>query len=667
MTHASRPLSPVLKARLLGVLGVVLLPHALHLAPWISLLSTLGLVWYALHLRSDAPLPHRTVLVALPIAGAAVVWLTHGGIFGRDGGVSFLALLSVLKLLESRTYRDGALLGLLGLFLLLTLFLFDQGPLTALWALGAFALLLGLLGDLASPLKPLPLRHRLRGLVPTMGFALPVALLLFIFVPRPTAPLFGLPQAEQAVTGLSDDLAPGTITNLSRSEAVAFRATFAGAEPTRAQLYWRGPVFWHYDGRRWARLPDLPRPEALTMEPGETLLEYSLMLEPQGNAILPALDIPMDAPEGTRLLLDHDLRFNRPQETRRLLTLRAAPHAKLDPYYLPEGLRRQALQLPAGENPLLLDLGTRWQGLEPRERIKAALHLFRTQGFRYTLQPPALPEQDAMDTFLFDTRAGFCEHYASAFVLLMRAANLPARVVTGYQGGERHPDGYWLVRQGDAHAWAEVWIKGEGWLRVDPTEAIAPERIESGLAAAVPGMVGELPAALRRDFGFLHRAKLRLDSVENRWNRWVLGFNRADQRALLDWLGWKGDLRLGLWGALGIGLGLLAIMALAAGRWQRIRRTPAQRLWARFERALGSMGMTRQPNEGPRAFAQRVAREHPTLAEATVGFIEAYLRWRHAPAGVSQTEVERALRSAERAIRAIALLQKRPGRGPAGT
>lgn len=657
MTHASPLLSPVLKARLLGVLGVVLLPHALHLAPWISLLAALGLLWYALHLRSNAPLPHRTILAALPVAGAAVVWLTHGGIFGRDGGVSFLVLLTVLKLLESRTRRDGGLLGLLGLFLLLTLFLFDQGPLTALWALGAFALLLGLLGDLASPLEAPPLRHRLRSLVPTMGLALPVALLLFVFVPRPAAPLFGLPQADRAVTGLSDDLAPGTITELSRSEAVAFRATFAGAEPAREQLYWRGPVFWHYDGRRWARLPDLPRPKALTMEPGEALLEYSLMLEPQGSAILPALDIPVEAPEGTRLLLDHDLRFNRPQETRRLLTLRAAPHARLDPH-LPEGLRRQALQLPVGENPLLLDLGASWQKLEPRERIEAALRLFRTQGFRYTLRPPALPEQDAMDTFLFDTRAGFCEHYASAFVLLMRAAGLPARVVTGYQGGERHPDGYWLVRQGDAHAWAEVWIKGEGWLRVDPTEAIAPERIESGLAAAVPETVGELPAALRRDFSFLHRARLRLDGIENRWNRWVLGFDRADQRALLDWLGWKGDLRLGLWGALGIGLGLLAIMALAAGRWRESRRAPAQRLWARFERALGSMGVARQPSEGPRAFAQRIAREHPALAQATAGFIEAYLHWRHAPAGVSQAEVERALRSAERAIRATAPVQK---------
>ncbi len=545
---ASPPLSPRLQAHLLGVIGLVLLPHALHLPPWLSLIGALGLLWHALHLRHALPLPSRPLLVALMLAGTAGVWMTHGSIFGRDGGVSFLVLLTVLKLLETRTRRDGGLLALLGLFLLLTQFLFDQGPFTALWAIGAFALLLGLLGmlgDVGTPLEALPLRTRLRGLAPLMGLALPVALLLFVFVPRPSNPLLGLPQGNQARSGLSDELAPGSITELSRSDAVAFRASFTGEEPSRAQLYWRGPVFWHYDGRRWSRLPDIARPDALGMVPGEQVLEYSLMLEAQGSVILPALDVPLEAPEGARVMIDHDLRFIRPQEGRRLLNLRAAPDARLDPV-LPDRLREQALRLPAGENPLLLDIGMGWRKLEPEERIQAALNLFREKPFRYTLNPPALPDQDAMDAFLFDTRAGFCEHYATTFVLLMRAAGLPARVVTGYQGGERHPDGYWIVRQGDAHAWAEVWIEGEGWRRVDPTQAIAPQRIELGLAAAVPDMAGELPAALRRDFGFLHRAQLRLDSMENRWNRWVLGFDRDDQRALLSWLGWQGDLRIGL-------------------------------------------------------------------------------------------------------------------------
>ena len=371
----SPPLSPRLQTRLLGVISLVLLPHALHLPPWISLLGALGLLWHALHLRHALPMPGRPVLAVLMLGGTAAVWMTHGGILGRDGGVSFLVLLTVLKLLEARTRRDGGLLGLLGLFLLLTLFLFDQGPFTALWAIGAFALLLGLLGllgDVASPLEPLPLRTRLRSLAPLMGLALPVALLLFVFVPRPSSPLIGLPQADRAKTGLSDELAPGTITDLSRSEAVAFRATFTGEEPSREQLYWRGPVFWHYDGRRWARLPDFPRPEALDMTPGERVLEYSLMLEPQASVILPALDVPLEAPEGASLMIDHDLRFKHPQEGRRLMNLRAAPDTRLDPV-IPERMRAQALRLPAGENPLLIDIGMGWQALEPRARIEAAL------------------------------------------------------------------------------------------------------------------------------------------------------------------------------------------------------------------------------------------------------------------------------------------------------
>lgn len=650
MILANRPLSPLLKTRLLGILAVILLPHTLHLAPWISLLATLGMLWHAFHLHYGVRLPQRAVLLTLLALAATVVWLTHGGLIGRDGGVSLLVLLTVLKLLESRTHRDGGLLGLLGLFLLLTLFLFDQGPLTALWALGAFVLLLGLLGDLASPLEPPPLHRRLRALIPTLGYALPIALLLFVFIPRPAAPLFGLPQADRAVTGLSDDLAPGTITDLSRSEAVAFRATFAGAEPMREQLYWRGPVFWHYDGQRWARLPDLPRPPNLAMEVGEPVVEYTLMLEPQGTTILPALDYPLAAPEGARRLLDGDLRFTSPPEGRRLVTLRAAPNARLDPE-LPEGLRHQALQLPAGENPLLLDTGRGWQGLPPRARIEAALELFRQENFRYTLKPPALPDQDAMDAFLFDTRAGFCEHYASALVLLMRAAGLPARVVTGYQGGERHPEGYWIVRQGDAHAWAEVWLEHIGWLRVDPTQAIAPERIDLGLAAAVPETAGELPAALRRDFSFLHRARLQLDGMEHRWNRWVLGFNRADQRALLAALGWRGDLKLGLWGALGLGVGLLTIAAWAADRWWAARQNPAARLWRRFERALRRAGVARKPQEGPRALARRLAREEPALAKASTAFIDTYLGWRHGPPGISQGAVEQALRGVEAAAK----------------
>ncbi|MEW6764987.1 MAG: DUF3488 and transglutaminase-like domain-containing protein [Pseudomonadota bacterium] len=632
-----------LEHRVLLALALVLLPHVLHMPPWISLLAGLGLLWRELQLRGLAPQASKLTLILLVAGGIAANWATHGTLVGREGGVSFLMLLTGMKALESRTRRDVGVTLLLGLFLLLTLFLFDQGPLTALWALGAFILLIALLNDLASFDKPRPLRERLGQFAPALGATLPVALLLFMLVPRPTAPLLGLPQQSQGLTGLSDELAPGSITDLSRSAAVAFRATFEGAEPARDQLYWRGPVFWHYDGRRWTRQPDQPREDALDIDAHTPILRYSLMLEPQETRILPALDRPLNAPEGARVMADQDLRFLRPQFGRQLVEVQSAPEAVLDPI-LTDRLRRQALHLPEGENPLLADLGAEWRGLPPRARIDAALRLFREQDYRYTLQPPALPEQDGMDAFLFDTRAGFCEHYATSFVLLMRAAGLPARVVTGYQGGERHSDGYWIVRQGDAHAWAEVWLEGEGWLRVDPTQAIAPERIQQGLAAAVPQAIGELPAALRRDFGFLHRARLQLDGMENRWNRWVLGYSQDDQRALLAWMGWTGSIRWGLWGTLLFGLiGLYALARLLPRLMQRERMTPQQKLWRQFERLLDQARIERRPGEGPRALATRMEREQSEYAPPLRLFIERYLEWSYAP---PQAGHERAAREA---------------------
>ncbi len=620
-----------LERRVLLALALVLLPHVLHMPPWISLLAGLGLLWRELQLRGLAPQPSKLTLILLVAGGIAANWATHGTLVGREGGVSFLMLLTGLKALESRTRRDVGVNLLLGLFLLLTLFLFDQGPLTALWALAAFVLLFALLNDLASFDEPRPLSERLRQFAPSLVATLPVALLLFMLVPRPSAPLLGLPQTGHGMTGLSDELAPGSITDLSRSAAVAFRATFQGAEPTREQLYWRGPVFWHFDGRRWTRQPDQPREDDLDIDAHTPILRYSLMLEPQETRILPALDRPLSAPDGTRVMADQDLRFLRSPFGRQLVTLQSAPDAMLDPR-LPKRLRREALHLPQGENPLLLDLGAGWRGLPPKGRIEAALRLFRERDYRYTLQPPALPEQDGMDAFLFETRAGFCEHYATSFVLLMRAAGLPARVVTGYQGGERHPDGYWIVRQGDAHAWAEVWLEGEGWVRVDPTETIAPERIQQGLAAAVPQVVGELPAALRRDFSFLHRARLQMDGMENRWNRWVLGYSLDDQRALLAWMGWTGSIRWGLWGALLFGLiGLYALARLLPRLMQRERMTPQQKLWRQFERLLDQAHIERLPDEGPRALAARMEREWPEYAPPLRRFIESYLDWRYAP------------------------------------
>jgi hypothetical protein len=352
----------------------------------------------------------------------------------------------------------------------------------------------------------------------------------------------------------------------------------------------------------------------------------------------------LSAPSGAHQLNDHSLRFLRQIDTRQLIELSSDPNAKLD-LALPERLRKLALQLPAADNPLLQDLGASWRTLPAQERIQRGLKHFKNEAFSYTLEPPILQDQDGMDDFLFNTRAGFCEHYATSFVLLMRAAGLPARVVTGYLGGERHPDGYWIVRQGDAHAWAEVWLEGQGWVRIDPTASVAPERIEGGAAAAVPSNAAQLPAALRRDFGFLHKARLRWDGLENRWNRWVLGFDANDQQKLLQALGWVGNQNLKLWGLVGLSLVLSLAAIKFIQRWRaRPKLSAQQHLWQAFLHQLQRLGVEIIPAEAPRALLQRLHRQRPDIAPLAAEFIEHYLQWCYAAASAdAHAETRQAL------------------------
>ena len=634
-TMPAPPISSAMRLRVLLVIGIILLPHLLFQPPQISLWIAAGLAWQALHLKQRLPAPPRWLLILLALGGMALVYASQKSLIGRDGGVSFILMLTALKLLEARNLRDARMVALLGLFLLFTVFLFDQSLLSALWSLLSFALLMSLLNELAHNAEPRPLLQSLKSSLIPLGYSLPLAIVLFIIVPRPTAPLLGLPQPSQARTGLSDELAPGSINQLSRSPEIAFRATFTGQNPAQNQLYWRGPVFWGYDGQRWNIIP----PELSLMDeaqkqqsiqPLSPPLAYSLMLEGSNSTILPALDRPLSAPQGAHLLRDHNLRFRLPQEARQIIQLQSEPTAKLDET-LDDHLRKLALQLPEADNPLLQDLGAGWRKLPPEQRIQRALDYFKTQGFSYTLEPPVLEDQDGMDDFLFSSKAGFCEHYATSFVLLMRAAALPARVVTGYLGGERHPEGYWIVRQGDAHAWAEVWLGGQGWVRIDPTASVAPERIEGGAAAAVPDTANQLPAALRRDFGFLHRARLSWDGVENRWNRWVLGFDANDQQKLLHALGWIGNQNLPLWGLVIFSL-LLSLAAIKLFQHWRAqpRYSAAQRMWLSFLQQLRQRGVEPLTNESPRALLRRLQRQHPELMPHAEAFVESYLEWNYA-------------------------------------
>lgn len=616
---------------LLLALGAIIAPHLLHVPFWIGLGAALTAGWALLASRNNWRPPGRLLRFALVLAAATAVHLHFGTVLGRDAGVALVVLLAALKLLELHDRRDVMLLGFLGYFLVVTNFLYSQSVPMALYMAAAVLLLTSALVAASDPQPRLRPLARLRTAGVLLAQALPVMVMLFVLFPRIPGPLWQLPKdAHGAVTGLGDTMSPGTINRLIRSSQVAFRVEFEGAAPERRQLYWRGPVLWHYDGRTWRR-PPAPLPEG-SGPPGRQV-EQEITLEPHNQRWLFALDVPQTAPEGAGLTPDGQLLARAPVTERVRYRVRSALVGDAL-QRLPAAARHAALQLPLGLNPRTRALAAelRAAASDDRALIRAALGLFRDRPFVYTLEPPGLGLH-AMDEFLFETRRGFCEHYASAFVYLMRAAGVPARVVTGYQGAEYNPIGdYWIVRQSDAHAWAEVWLPGAGWRRVDPTAAVSPERIETGLEGA---LADELDArALSRSPAPWLRQVARLwDSLNNDWNQWVLGYGTGRQLRLLQHFGLK-DVSWQKLAVLSLAAvtGVLAVLGLGTLlRHRSPRPDPVVRCYQLFCSKLGRTGMPRRPGEGPLAFARRVARERPDLAASAGRIAHLYAALRYGP------------------------------------
>ncbi len=515
-----------------------------------------------------------------------------------------------------RTRRDAIVLVMLGFFLLLTHYFYSQSIPTGLWLLACTALLTATLIRIHGGAQPPIAVLRYAGLL--LAQAMPVMLAAFLLFPRISGPLWGLPQdAYSGLTGLSNEMAPGSLNNLIQSGAIAFRARFAGETPARSRLYWRGPVFDDYDGHTWKpHRPFTRRPESPPeIDAGEKRFDYVITLEPHNMRWLLALDLPVALPPDSALTGTLVATAREPVRQRTRLAFTSAVDYHVNPQESP-ALLAQSLRLPPAINPRARTLADQWRRefITPERIANAVLSYFRSENFFYTLRPPLL-EGDAVDDFLFNTRRGFCEHYASAFVFLMRAAGVPARVVTGYQGGELNPvDGYLVVRQSDAHAWAEIWVTGKGWLRVDPTAAVAPSRIERGIEAALPA-ADPLPALVRIDSDWLRRLRNRWEAVNNTWNQWVLGYNPQRQREVLSRLGLGEPDWRGMTAALAALCGLLLLAVTLWTLRQQCALSPEQKSWLRFCRRLARLGVFRADWEGPLDFATRVARERPELGK----------------------------------------------------
>ena len=613
----------------LAATGACLLPLLFQLPAMLAFgIGTTGLLLTGASWRRPLPGLLRAMLA---LALIAAVLSVMGMQFGRDTGCALLAGMLAIKPTETRTLRDNRSLLGFALFSPFAAFLLDQGPWSM--ALGLLSILCALvalyrLADAeaalpASMTRPL---QQVREIAKLVAIGVPLVLAAFWLFPRFPAPLWGVPERALSKPGLSDDMSPGSYLDLIADEAPALRVQFFGATPPTSQMYWRGPVLSDFDGRTWTRANPLPGMSQAGTIRAPVVWDYQMDVEPSDRRDLVALDLPTAPPDGAWMAREYSMATRAPLTslTRWRLQSSAPTQFEAD---LPAPLRQQALRLPPGFNPRTRALGVQWRrdaGDNDAAIVARALQWIRAD-FAYTLDTP-YPGRDTVDEFLFDQQQGFCEHFSSSFVFLMRSAGIPARVVTGYAGGRYNPlGGYWIVRNLDAHAWAEVWMPQRGWVRVDPTAAVAPERIydtiEDRIGAA--GAMGNLIGI--DDLGQVG------DWLRRGWNDLVLGFDANRQTRLLERFGAK---QLG-GGALTALFGLCAIVALAWMGWWLARgereRDPLLRAWRRLGKRYARFGLAREPHESPADWARRVAAGRPKAAQTLIPLSHRFAAARYAP------------------------------------
>jgi len=630
----------------LGVIGWTVVPHLSHLPVWCGLMTALVLLWRAHLAQRNLPLPGRWPVIGLLVITTLLTLWTQRTLFGKEAGVMLLVVLMALKTLELRARRDALVVFFLGFFLVLTHCLYSQSLLTALWMLVSAC---GLMTAQVLANMPVgrPTLKRAGGIALRSALlGLPLMLLLFVLFPR-IGPLWGLPQDALGRTGLSGTMRMGGVAEIANDDSIAFRVRFEGPAPPDHQLYFRGPVLSRFDGLEWRQSAMVRR--GLPMEPAELHttgepIAYELFIEPLRLPLLPLLeatpDRPADAPRaaGWQFTPTSDLQW----QADRLIAERLRVQARAWPQHalqavpdLPDHAAQVALPLAANPRSVA------WaQALRTRPELvdadasalaMALLAHIRNQGFSYTLAPGEYG-RDAVDEFWFDRKEGFCEHFAVSFVVMMRAMGVPARVVTGYQGAEpADADGWMVVRQSNAHAWAEFWQAGAGWRRIDPTAAVAPWRVNNSRPLAprpgfMAGALGNVSPALAEQ---LRRA---WELVDNRWNRWVMSYSRSRQFDLLQALGiqapsWE-DLALVL-------IGVLSTLALAGAGWawwDRHRQDPWLRLHTAVCEALRGLGLQARPHDPPRTLAALLRERYGEPAQAAASALEALDQLRYGPA-----------------------------------
>jgi len=647
---------------LVTVSAWTLAPHLGRKPAWLGL-GVVALLAWRVHLAvKSKPLPGRWTIVALLALAAALTGWREGTLLGKDAGVSMLVVLMALKTLELRARRDAMVVFFLGFFLVLTHFLYSQSLATALaMAVAVWGLMTALVLAHMPAGRP-ALRQASAVALRAAAFGTPVMVALFLLFPR-IGPLWGLPSDAVGRTGLSGTLEMGGVAEIAADDSIALRVRFDGPAPPPSALYFRGPVLSWFDGRTWTR--DAPpgggRAPWMLMLPPDLegtgpRLRYEMTLEPSRLPLLPLLEgttAPLEVTPGDAfqsITQRSDLQWQVSPPLASVVQVQAKAWSGFR-----HGTRagsfalRELVDLPPGFNPRTMAWAAELRRnpqlatADAHTLATAVLAHIRSAGFLYTFTPGTYG-RDAVDEFWLDRRAGFCEHFASAFVVVMRALDVPARIVTGYQGADPTPvDGWWVVRQRHAHAWAEIWQPGEGWLRVDPTAAVAPERIERSRNLSPPrGLVGQALANVNPEL--LLTLRQAWERVDQRWNQWVLGYTKTQQLDLLKKLGVEMPNLTDLSRAL---VGLLVAAALAGAvwaAWDRRRRSPWEQTQSFVAQRLQRLGVPCPPHEGPRAWAQRVREHLGPAGEALAQTLLALERLRYGPQAEAGGRVPRAWR-----------------------
>ncbi len=650
----SPPLSGAPARLMLLAFGGACLLHVDRAPPWCTAVAALSILacW-----RGD--LKRLPAWLRLPLTLTVVVFVlfTFGTLNGVAAGSALLIGMGAMKLLESRTHRDGVVVTVVALILVLSAGLDRQD----LWRLPLFLLVawmsLAAIAAMGSAQAAGSARIAFTRSGGAMLFAVPFAVLAFILVPRLPGALWALPGGGQAQTGLSDEMSPGSISDLAVSDAIAFRVRFDDTAPPPPLRYWRGPVLHDFDGNTWRNEGGFVASPRQPLQFRGNRVGYQVTLEPHGRTWLFALETAQSV-QGRRSFHTPDGQFlaQRPVNS----TLIYEGVSWLDARHegsLPTTTRRRDTRLPAGRNPRTLQLARDMRAQADGDAAYAAavMRYFATGGFEYTLTPPQL-DYNSVDDLLFNTRLGFCGHFASAFVTLMRAAGVPARVVTGYLGGTLNPvGGYYLLRQSDAHAWAEVWLEGEGWVRFDPTGEVAPGRLQRGLSELLPE-TRSAATNLVQQTSWLRNLRDRWDAAGTWWRERVVNFNSTQQRTLLEWLG------LGNVDYRGMALLLLAaVVAWCAAllfwlrpRTPRARPDAVGRTWSRFLRLLERRDLPVAAHEGPEAIRHRAQRAFPAASAPIGTFVRLYASVRfgagETPGDARHDELRRHLQEVERAL-----------------